>query len=348
MILSGARGSPRAVQRTPVLDGAAVEAVPHYVGGRHRIAYCAAACFFDDRTLITLNLARNSLHVYDFDPATCALALRQSVYDLEGLNRADAMAISPDHTLIAVANNADGHINIHRIDAAARTVEARRLATLYCPGDVRGHGVAFSHCSRFVVYGVQDDVGLVRLFALNRGPDGNLAPALVQTLAYATAVKPKGVAFSPDGRFLAICFSVTTQKRPRWLRLLRWFVLGAPVTPGSVHVHAFCSDRGLSPQPLSAGDAALSLMAPEDVSFAPDGGLIAVSDQAADRVVLVGFDARTGSLGRVASVLANPDAQLSFPHGNSFSPDGRYLAVANYGGDKTNIYDLAPERNPAR
>ena len=49
----------------------------------------------------------------------------------------------------------------------------------------------------------------------------------------------------------------------------------------------------------------------------------------------------TGQIGESRILLQNPEAQLSFPHGLSISPDGKYLAVTNYGDDTVKIYALS-------
>jgi 6-phosphogluconolactonase (cycloisomerase 2 family) len=65
-----------------------------------------------------------------------------------------------------------------------------------------------------------------------------------------------------------------------------------------------------------------------------------VTDQAQEAAMVIAFDAKVGTIGERKVKVANPSAQLSFPHGNAVSPDGRYLAVANYGDDKVTLYDL--------
>ena len=65
-----------------------------------------------------------------------------------------------------------------------------------------------------------------------------------------------------------------------------------------------------------------------------------LSDQGHDTLIVYPFDPETGQIDPNYTLIQNPEAQLSFPHGLSISDDGNYLAVSNYGDDKFNLYQI--------
>ncbi len=76
----------------------------------------------------------------------------------------------------------------------------------------------------------------------------------------------------------------------------------------------------------------------ESTVFSPDQTSIYATDQQGDKIIRFSFDSLTGELGNSEIVFENPESQLNFPHGLSFSPDGKYLAVSNLGDNKITIY----------
>ena len=58
-------------------------------------------------------------------------------------------------------------------------------------------------------------------------------------------------------------------------------------------------------------------------------------------LIFFDFDPDTGIVTRDIASLSNPEAKLDFPHGVGISPNGKKLAVTNYGSDNVNVYFLS-------
>lgn len=80
----------------------------------------------------------------------------------------------------------------------------------------------------------------------------------------------------------------------------------------------------------------------DDILFAPDDSYLIISDQGNHAVNFHSFDKTSGTLENdYFFQLKNPEAKLSFNHGMGLSTNKKYLAVANYGTDTCNIYQIA-------
>ena len=177
-----------------------------------------------------------------------------------------------------------------------------------------------------------DSPGWIRLHEVTEVAPGRFVAAPLQQLQNDLApLKPKGVDFSPDGRFVVVCYASNVMRKSTGRALL--------------HVYPFHGAGGLGARPVSSDGGHLRLN--DDIKFFPDGSHLVASDQASDSALIVGFDTSTGALGKRRMVLENPQALLSFPHGVGISADGRYLAITSYGDDKVTIYAIASDGLPS-
>jgi WD40 repeat protein len=137
-----------------------------------------------------------------------------------------------------------------------------------------------------------------------------------------------GEAFSPDGRTLAAAYTdriflwdVASPARPRLLRVLPAPVASDPVT-----------EPGIDSQgPFS----------PQDITFSPDGHLLA-SVTGAGRVTV--WNVTDPARAARAAVMAGPD---DFALAIAFSPRGHLLAAVTYNGTVA-VFSLADPSRPAR
>ncbi len=140
---------------------------------------------------------------------------------------------------------------------------------------------------------------------------------------------PKGIDFSENDRFVVVCHAINNSRAPNRLS-------------GALAVYQFDRIKGkIDPKPVCVIGTSELLNVPEDVCFSPDGSSILVTNHGNDTVTAHAFDPMTGQIGESRILLQNPEAQLSFPHGLSISPDGKFLAVTNYGDDTVKIYTLS-------
>ena len=147
-------------------------------------------------------------------------------------------------------------------------------------------------------------------------------------------LKPKGVAISPDGRFVVLALAPNVLREGE-----------ATSSGGMLAVHRFDAEAGIiAPKAVAAiSGTPAALHAVESCTILPPSSgrpfrILAV-DQAADLVRAFDFDARQGTL-TSAGVFASG---MSFPHGIDASADGRFVAIASYGDDTLRIMRLAPD-----
>lgn len=182
--------------------------------------------------------------------------------------------------------------------------------------------------------------------------------------------RPHGMAFSPDGNYLAVAFGAsklqpraialyqvnnlgTEQANFRLLHLLRGNEIEAGIPKGITfspdgacllvtlsetnsvinYTLDYSMDRIISTPRQVLSGAFSQLSRPEDIKFTADGNYFAVSNSSNDTVTFYMYDKENNSIVNYSPsyIIENPDAELSFPHGLAFSSDGKYLAVTQFG-----------------
>lgn len=324
---------PVAIQHLPraaCLSDDASAPLPYYIGSRARHATCGGVAWFHGHRLAVVHLLGNAVHTYEFDAATSTLKPLQNLVGLQGLAEPENLAFAPDGDLLAITNSIDCTMNLYRVDRHSHLIESTPAAAIRPTSAVSPHGVAFAPRSGILLYSTVEDPGGLRCLRVARTPDGGVATTVLWECANPhQPLKPKGVSISPDERHLAVAYGPNAHPMP------------APEQIGFVAVHEFDAERGCNLTPSSMAAADIGIRCAEDINFLPDGRHLAITDQAADAATIVAFDPVGGRIGEKKLSLTNPTAQLSFPHGNAVSSDGRFFAVANYGNDTFVIYRLA-------
>ena len=316
--------TPLLVHRTPgsVLESLPAPA-PRFIAGRPRAATCSGVAWFHGNRLATINLAGNVLHAYRFDPHARALHPSQTLPGPDGGARPENLAFSPDGRWLAIAY-CEGAIRVHAVSRASHLVAATPAFTVRSAGDDKAHGASFSRCSRYLALTTADSGAWVRVFRIREdGSRGARAEPVEAFTSERTRLKPKGIDFAPNGRYVAICYGSNARKAPSGGGLR-----------GLLSIHRFHAGR-IDRDAVSIVGPELGIRSPEDVKFFPNGTHLAVGSQAENTVAIVSVDAETGGLGGLRTTLREG---LSFPHGLGVSPDGRYLAVANYGDDTLAVF----------
>jgi 6-phosphogluconolactonase (cycloisomerase 2 family) len=265
----------------------------------------------------------SSLQIYSFHEVTKQIT---PVYDLtnkDGLNlrRPESICISKDETLIAIPNMRSGKLQIYGtkedtfINPVPRiTIKSRKL-----------HGAGFSPDGKSISFtGFGEPAGVYTASLMRLGEQLHTSPIQFLLNQY-EPLKPKSVAFSPDGRFAAIgyCIQLSREEGPPGRAILAIY-------------HRDPETGWIDPSPISKVE---DLFSAETVAFYPDGSCIFVVDQLENRITAHVFDKETGELGESWIALENPEAELNFCHGIAITADGKYVAITNYGDDKITVYE---------
>lgn len=301
-----------------------------FAGDRWRHSTCTSVAWFPDgNALIALNLGGESIHVYEFNKAAKDVSLKQVLTNKDGLRLAlpEIASFSGDGALLGITNFPSGEITLYAVDPFRRLINPKPALVIKKQGDQSLHGMRFSRSDYFAV--TVRDKNVVRIYRVIRNPGSReITTVLSGSLHYPSHLKPKGVDFTIDQRFIAVVFAPPTGSSKT----------GAQ---GLLTVHPFDEVTGkMDPTPVSSIDHTRGLSFSEDVRFFPDASAILVSNQASDTVSCYEFDGKTGQIGGDKEFLRNPESRLGIPHGIDISTDGKYVAVANYEGSQVCIYEV--------
>lgn len=177
------------------------------------------------------------------------------------------------------------------------------------------HGLAFSPCGNYfaIAYGAASNYGrAIALFHItNDGKDSELTDLLENPESLLGI--PKGITFSPNGSSLLVTFSDTNS--------LAIFDL----TEQNSKI------QSIPRQVIQGPETGISR--PEDVKISSDGTYCAISNSDQHNVTFYRFDPICNVITDKTPIyiLQNPEADLCFPHGLAFSPDGSFLLVTEFG-----------------
>ena len=211
-----------------------------------------------------------------------------------------------------VANWTNQTLNMYQREKNGLFCE-QPIAIISSPSALQGckpHGIAFSPCGNYlaIAYGASNNYE--RGIALFQSGGAHLECISVLKNGALTGT-PKGITFSPDGTCLLVTFG----------------------SPDSLSIFNI-ENETISPVPKQIVEGAnVSISRPEDVKISADGRYCAVTNSDQNTVTFYNFDRYSNSILQNAPcyTLRNPEAQLSFPHGIAFSPDGRYLVITQFG-----------------
>ncbi len=325
--------SPVTIIHTPDSILANPPGKPIYAADNKRYSTCPGIIWAqEDAFLITANYLGQFVGVFQYNEAEHSWSLLHRLKNSDGmqLGKAADVAVTQDGQIVAIANSG-ANLNVYEVIDRQHCVihPTPRLLIGELPNQ-RMHGTTFSSDSKYLVYTTIDDPDQICIYRLDRNADGSLKAVLTQALRNLFhPLKPKSVAFSPDDRYLAFCFSERSQRYMSH--------------KGRLASYRFDSETGrLDPKPLSVtpegGNA--NLISPEGLVFANNGSALLVTDQVQNTVTIHSFNPENGTIGNAAVLLKNPEAALNFPHGIALSSDGKRLAVTNLGDDKINLYSV--------
>ena len=293
-----------------------------------RYATCGGAVWLDDDCIATVSLLTDTVQVYRWNRDRYRLRRIQHFPFHDDLDRPENLDFSPSLKVVAISNYGANRLSLFKIAEETGKLDAHPFLTLSIKHDLNTHGIGFSPSGRFLCYTTIGKPGVTGVFKLDKDEGGRITGTEVDVLHNALWPQvPKGVAVSPCEQFIAICFGPNA---------------GAVLedVKGTVAIYRFHQDGKIDRDPISAKSEELGLQCAEDIKFARDGSFISITDQVNNEVLFVPFDPPTGQLSDQISRLSNPTAELDFPHGVSFSPNGKYMATTNYGSDNVLIYAL--------
>lgn len=305
---------------------------PQFVLDRIRSSTCTGVDWFHKgNRLISIDLLKSSFQTYAFNPDCAVLSFQtfpNHKYNTK-LDSPENLSFSKDGSLLAVSNSAKGNVTLYSVNEQTSDLNILPIAFLGTPGDIGIHGVRFSPDGHYLGYVTYDLPGKIRLFRIDKTEKNQLSFYVCQSVINPLEpLAPKGLDFSHDSRYIAICYS----KRA-----------GTHISENSglTIIYKFDQETGvMDPNPICQIGLEEGLSVPEDVHFYLDDSCLLVSNQGNDTLTLHDFDTKTGKIGNSYLGLKNPEACLNFPHGFSLSLNGKYLAISNYGDNKVSIYSI--------
>lgn len=304
---------------------------PLFTGQKSRFATCSGVAWFNNnKYLAAINLWGETLYVYAFDDINKQFKLFQKINNSNGacLAMPENLAISNDEKLLAVSNGKDGSTNIYEINEQ-KIINPVPIYIIKHKDDFGTHGVRFLGTAGGAAHHLAITTftsGAIYIYKLYK--NNKLSLNLISKMQNKfEPLKPKSLDISRDFKFIAVCYSPNATAGPTKCRSII-AIYSYDCIIGIINTNPVCV--------INEND----MFECDDINFSPDGKYLAVPNQAGDSVHFYDFDKQTGLIKKNLALIKNPDAKLSFPHGLSFSKDGNYLAVSNYGDDKITIYKI--------
>ena len=300
--------------------------IPISIGKRSRFATCTAVCWLTSDIIASLNLYGNSIVTYCYNPVKNDFTILQEITNEDGarLSMSEHMSISPCGKLIAVCSapplsnpTPKSCVNIYRFlnnkinPIPVFSVEEEHLI----------HNVRFTPNGKYLSYTTyQDERAIITCKIDDHISNFKLLSHEVKNNIF-FPMKPKCLNFTKDGNFLIVAYCIGLVNFTGEISsCLVCYKLNENGHIGEM-VSKLYQNRGM-----------------EDIVFSPDNDYFFVSDQANDIILKYAFNNLTGEICYMDRF--NPEEAISFPHGMSISKDGKHLAVANYGDDKFNLYEI--------
>ena len=295
------------------------------VGNRTRYATCTSVAWFHGNYFAALNLYGQKLITYTFDPEQKTFSLLQEINNSHGtrFSYPEHLAVSPDGSLLAISNAYKTFpLNVYTIDEQTHLINPVPIISL--PNRKMIHNARFSPDNNYLAYVTFDPKNAVCMHKIIRN-SGSITLQRVYTKTNYAQTRIKGINFTQNNNYvvLAHALSIKVSKHVPY--------------KSSLVVHTFNASDGTLGEVVCTMNGTFST---EDIAFLSNDVAIVLSDQGHDTLIVYPFDPETGQIDPNYTLIQNPEAQLSFPHGLSVSADGNYLAVSNYGDDKFNLYQI--------
>lgn len=332
------RHPTRAVSVT-ILDGQSVEefdgsGLHLYAGTEKRYATANEVAWLPDDRIVVDYLLSDTIAVFDASLRDGAPVLEPIAEIRDGAAVASpaGLVVTQDGRWLFVASQTGGTVSAFDLGAEKPDDLARSVGSLDVAGASVLHGMAIDpEGTHILVTSIGGDGGIWVARRVDDGSDPVALDIVSFTENEHSPLKPKSVAITPDGRFVVVALGANVARRRN------------RPSRGRLEIRRFDSRTGTIGDVVATSLGVVELLVPESVAISPDGDAVLVTDQADDKAVVLSFDPETGRLGEVTHRIGRAAGGLSFPHGCAFSPDGRWIAVTNYGDASVRIYPSEPD-----
>lgn len=296
------------------------------VGDRERHATCTGAGWFQNNHLVTANLYGSKLLTYTFDETKNKFHLMQEITqeDMPLFDQLEALSVSPDQTMLALISNtrSKSHLFLFSINDNTYEIDAKPILIFETKGFL--HNVRFSPTNSYIALASFNNEHAITIYQLSN--NGSYSLNLISTLKNQhPLIKTKAVNFTSNGKYILVAYALGITSSKEY-----------PIQ-SCLDVFEFDTQNGHIGNQICSIPGAFSF---EDLTLLDDDHILALPDQAHDKIIFYHFDPTTGEIDPHYFSLENPDAELSFPHGVATSPNGRYLVATNYGTDTFNLYQI--------
>ncbi len=214
----------------------------------------------------------------------------------------------------------NGRVNLYKLNSNGELT----TPPLFSISSFQAHSAQFSPDSRFLAYSSLGKDAHVKLMEIQEAPFFNLIGKQKLNCPF-EPMRPKSVAFSHDGKFVAIGYCTQLGNKIGY-------------SSGMLALHRYQKRGWINPTPTSIVE---NLTSTETIAFHPRTATIVAVDQVLDRVTAHQYNPNSGEIETSWTILEGEVSELFLPHGLHFSQDGRFLAVTNYGDDKVTVYEAS-------
>jgi len=259
----------------------------------------------------------NKVILYEINDAGKPEMVQVLSNPLAHLSEPQHAVFSPDGEKIVVANWQNQTVTVYQ-KSGEGLFRNEPVAVIPPPSSLiyhKPHGVAFSPCGNYLViaYGAAAYHGkAVALFSVTKG---GLDFELIHMLQGPEELPgiPKGITFSPDGTCLLVTFS----------------------DANSLVIYNLSENKKKilqTPRQVILGEES-RISRPEDVKIFADGNYCAITNSNQNTVTFYPFDKTSNKITQCipCDILQNPEAHFYFPHGITFSPDGSFMLITEFG-----------------
>lgn len=274
----------------------------------------------DSRLFCATFTQNNCLVIYQLDNSGKPILFQVLQDPHAKLDRPQHALFSKDGGSLIVANWCNQTFNVYRADPHGG-YERSPVAVVPFPSPTntfRPHGMTISPDGKrlAVAFGAaKQHPKAVALFQILHPGTDQVQFQLLDLLQSSEIEMgiPRGITFSPDGTCLLVTLSETNALLLYALDVSYEKILSTPR------------------QILQGEESGLSR--PGDIKFTADGNCFAISNSDKDTITFYTYDPEYNYIWNQSPfhTMKNPEAELCFPHGLAFSPDGKYLAVTQFG-----------------
>jgi len=305
-----------------------------FAAANPRYATCTGTVWTRPDRMVTAYLLGRAFVTSEFaapgrDGAPVSIDRHDVLGDRPDIGRITGVKISRDRRWLTYGDDTHGHAAVLALDPATG-IPTGIAGTVKVPGDVILHAIGFSPDGRYLLFSSVDVPGGLRIVPVTADPDTGrvtFGPVACTPNPYLPSAL-KGLDFSPDGRWIAMAYGANA---------------GAASTrstaPAFVEIRPWDAATGTPGPPVARSPRSWRVGGIEDLVWLSAGDRLLLTDQFLDQALVVGCDPGTGAFGPVITRIGWAAGGLHAPHGCAESPDGRWIAITNYGDGSLRIFD---------